>query len=102
MSDVSHRKQEERSLRMHRLIAERYRRSPSEVVRFGLNNLARWRQTGVYCEDFVIWEDILNTGDRRILDILEGTGEEAVRLRQSSPFAGLISEEVRRQILASE
>ena len=90
-----------RSLRMHRIVAERYRETPADVIRFGLENLKRWQQRGVDCDDFRIWEGILSSAPQRLLQILSGSSEEAVRLRQSSPFAGLIPEESRQQILAT-
>lgn len=96
-----HQLHEMRSLRMHRMVSERYREAPSDVIRFGLENLKRWQKRGVDCDDFQIWEEILRSGPHRLCEILCGTSEEAVRLRQSSPFAGLIPEESRHQILAS-
>lgn len=48
-----------RSLRMHQLVADRYKENPAEVVRFGLMNLKRWQQNGVDCDDFVTWEEVL-------------------------------------------
>lgn len=84
---------------MHRIVEERYRDAPADVIRFGLANLKRWKQSGVDCDDFRIWEEILRFVPQRLPDILSGSSEEAVRLRQSSPFAGLIPEESRQQIL---
>ena len=84
---------------MHRLIVKRYQESPAEVIRFGLENLERWQQSGVDCDDFRIWEEILRLAPQRLPEILSGASEEAVRLRQSSPFAGLIPEVSRKQIL---
>lgn len=94
----SHQNHEVRSLRMHRIVAERYRESPAEVIRFGLENLKRWQQRGVNCDDFRVWEEILRSSSQRLPDILLGSGEEAVRLRQSSPFAGLVEEQSRKEI----
>jgi len=99
--ESSHRKHEERSLLMHRLVAERLRRSPREVVCFALDNLQRWRLKGVDCDDFAVWERLLQSSPERILQTIEGEDEEAVRLRQSSPFAGLVPEDDRRRILAT-
>ena len=96
-----HQLHERRSLRLHRWVAERYQEAPQDVIRFGLENLTRWHQRGVVCDDFGIWEKILRSVPHRLPEILCGSGEEAVRLRQSSPFAGLIPEEIRHQILAT-
>lgn len=86
---------------MHRIVEERYRETPAVVIRFGLENLKRWQQRGVDCDDFRIWEEILRLTPHRLPEILSGSGEEAVRLRQSSPFAGLIPDESRQKILAA-
>ena len=86
---------------MHRLVAERYRRDPAFVIRFALENLERWREGGVDCDDFLVWEEILGDRRRDLPQVLTGNSEEAIRLRQSSLFAGLIPEEDRRRILAS-
>ena len=87
---------------MHRMVAERYAETPTAVIQFGLENLSRWQQRGVECNDFRLWEEILRDHPQRLGEILCGSGEEAVRMRQSSPFAGLIPEETRRHILASQ
>jgi hypothetical protein len=97
---LDHQLQEIRSLRMHGIVAEIYRQDSDYVVRFGLENLKRWQRSGVDCEDFQLWREILELAPERLPDILSGKGEEAVRLRQSSPFAGLVPEESRRKILA--
>jgi hypothetical protein len=97
---LDHQLQEIRSLRMHGIVAEIYRQDSDYVVRFGLENLKRWQRSGVDCEDFQLWREILELAPERLPAILSGKGEEAVRLRQSSPFAGLVPEESRRKILA--
>jgi hypothetical protein len=92
---------EKRSLRMHRMVAESLRRDPAAVTRFGAENLSRWQLAGVECDDFGIWEKLLSGPTDDIIAVLTGTGEEATRLRQSSPFAGLIPEADRKGIFAS-
>lgn len=99
--DNSHRKHEQRSLLMHSLVGQRLRRSPAETIRFALDNLQRWRQKGVECDDFAVWERLLQSEPERILQTLEGEDEEAVRLRQSSPFVGLVPESDRQRIFAA-
>lgn len=98
----NHQLHEARSLQMHRMVAERFYQEPAAVVQFGLNNLERWRRRGVDCDDFTVWTNLLDGPPHGIIQALTSVSEEAVRLRQSSPFAGLIPEETRRQILASQ
>jgi len=98
---MGHQVQESHSPRMHGMVAEVFQQDPDYVVRFGLENIKRWQQGGVECGDFRLWRDLLESSPERLPDILLGTNEEAVRLRQSSPFAGLVPEESRRRILAT-
>lgn len=86
---------------MHRIVEERYLENPDDVVRFGLENLKRWKQRVVECDDFRIWEEILRKVPQRIPEILGGLGEKAVRPRQSSPFGDFVREESRQQILTT-
>jgi len=97
----THQLHETRSLRMHRMVAELFSQKPAEVIQFGLKNLERWQLQGVDCADFKVWTNLLFTPSFGLVEALTGGSEEAIRLRQSSPFAGLIPEEARRQIVAS-
>ncbi len=90
-----------KSLEMHRRVAERFRKDPGGVARFGLSNIKRWRDRGVDCEDFYTWENLLEGTSDRVIEVLLSPLEQAVRLRQSSPFAGLIPEDERKTILMS-
>ena len=85
---------------MHRIVVEHFQENPIKIIEFGLNNLQRWRKKGVSCDDFEIWEEILRFSPQRLPEILSSTNEESIRLRQSSPFAGLVPEKSRQKILA--
>lgn len=98
---TGHQVHEIRSLRMHQIVEDLYQENPDGVIRFGLGNLKRWQQRGVDCDDFQIWEEVLRFSPQRLPEILTGSGEEATRLRQSSPFAGLVPEDSRQKILAT-
>lgn len=99
--DPNHTLHERRSLAMHRMVAERFRQDPEIVIRFGLQNLKRWHQQGVDCSDYGVWKNLLLQHPDKLTAVLTGRNEEAVRLRQSSPFAGLIPESDRRRIFAT-
>ena len=86
---------------MHRIVRRKLEQSPGDVVRHGLENLQRWRRQGVECEDFDVWENLLTNGLDRLRVLLEENSAEAVRLRQSSPFAGLVPESERLAIVES-
>ncbi len=95
----SHRLQEARSLVMHVLIAEKMLRDPA-LVEHARRNLRRWktRDAGDLPEGLRQWERILERPTTEIASIMTEPSERAAELRQSSPFAGLLSTEQRRRI----
>ena len=59
-----------------------------------LANLHRWKQHGVWGGAYEEWRDIaLDNDDGRLFAVMLGRDEEAVRLRQSAPFVGLLPKE---------
>lgn len=96
-----HRKHELRSLAMHRRIAEELAERPDWVIHIALENIARWKANGVECADLDVWEEILHQPPETILKTLTGTDETSTRLRQSSPFPGIISQAERSEIFAA-
>lgn len=81
------------------MVADRLRQDPDFVTRFAMQNLDRWREHGVDCADHRLWRKLLLGEPGKLVSMLIETTEEAIRLRQSSPFAGLIPESDRRRIL---
>jgi antitoxin component of MazEF toxin-antitoxin module len=63
-----------------------------------LANLHRWRARGVWGHAYEEWQDIaLGRDDGQLFAAMLGRDEDAVRLRQSAPFVGLLpKDEVRR------
>lgn len=90
-----HRRREMQSLAMHRRIAELLMRDPEAVIGKAVRNLHEWmtdRQDSGSGTVFQEWLDFLNhTPPREIAELIVSESEEAVRLRQSSPFAGVLS-----------
>ncbi len=72
--------------------------SPSRIRGQILANLHRWKGQGVWATAYDAWQDIALSGDDgRLLAAMLGRDEEAIRLRQSMPYVGLLSRsEVRR------
>ena len=95
-----HRLIDERSLAMHRLIAEKLRANPALAERAAAN-AGRWLETcapgarGALLE----WQRLLGGPREALLALLESPGERATQLRQSSPFAGALSADERNRIL---
>lgn len=63
-----------------------------------LANLHRWKERGVWGGAYEEWRGIASSDDDgELYAAMLGRGEEAVRLRQSAPFVGLLpKEEIRR------
>jgi antitoxin component of MazEF toxin-antitoxin module len=63
-----------------------------------LANLERWRRRGAWVSAYDEWRRIARTDDDGVLfAAMLGRDEEAMRLRQSMPYVGMLSEaEVRR------
>ena len=99
---MDHRKIEERSLALHREIAIKIRENPSLLldVRLRLEDAVGSERHSESVKDALReWLDILDQKlVSEILELLTDPGEEATRLRQSSPFAGILSEAERRRV----
>jgi hypothetical protein len=95
----SHQWIEERSLALHEAVAARLEAQP-ELVRVARANLERWlRERSVPA--LREWQVLLERAPlAEILMILRSPTETAARLRQSSPFAGLLTPAERQAILS--
>jgi hypothetical protein len=94
----AHRIGEERSLALHRLIAERIRSEPG-LVNEALERIERWRESGTLCDWYARrWRELL-AGDRdELLRTLVDPGEASRELRQTTPFAGVIDARTRWRV----
>ena len=96
----SHATIDARSLAFGRAVAARLRDDPALTER-GRSTIARWLTT---CSPQVMpalleWEVALKGPLSEVLDLLTNTNERATRLRQSNPFAGLLTQRERSAIL---
>ena len=86
-----------RSLALHRLIARKLEEEPRGVIALARANLDRWqahREIPVYRE----WSHWLHKDVSLLARLLRSPSHEATRLRQSSPFAGVLTELERAKI----
>lgn len=95
----SHRLLEARSLAMHAVIAEKIERDPN-LLKIAHENLKRWRarwenQTPAWHQE---WSGIMKRPWSEIAAIMTEPSAEGARLRQSTPFAGVLSTIERRRI----
>jgi hypothetical protein len=100
---VRHRKLEERSLALHREIAQRVRSNPDLLssVRERLSKDIRSGRFSISLIDAMQeWLDLLDSSSvEQLLELLVDEGGNGRRLRQSTPFAGILTQEERRRIL---
>jgi hypothetical protein len=100
---VRHRKLEERSLALHREIAQRIRSNPDLLssVRERLSKDIRSGRFSISLTDAMQeWLDLLDSSSvEQLPELLVDEGENGRRLRQSTPFAGILTKEERRRIL---
>ena len=95
----SHRLLEVRSLAMHAVIARKIERDPA-LLAIAHRNVerwsARWKESApAWLEE---WRELLSRPWQEVAALITESGERASRLRQSSPFAGVLSNEERWRI----
>ena len=86
------------NLMLHRVVAEKLRKNPPFILQFAKNNLDRWAKKN---NSFALleWREIIeNLTLEEIIEIISTDTDEGQRLRSSSPFAGVLSEEEREKI----
>src|ERR1700722_1523159 len=68
--------------------------TPREIRAQMLANLHRWKKQGTWGPAYIEWENIAQSDDDGMLfSVMLGRDENAVRLRQSMPFVGLLSQD---------
>lgn len=93
------------ALAYHRVVAERLRTAPDQTLQHARNNLAAWITQGDLSVNALLalreWESLLNQPNMaQLMAILTEESDEGQRLRQSTPFAGVLPAEERLRILA--
>jgi hypothetical protein len=85
-----HRRIDQRSLEMHRAIADKLRADPS-LIEIALDNLNRWSQTATRSQPYWdAWREILTRPLPVVLKLLVEESEHMTAMRQASPFAGVL------------
>jgi hypothetical protein len=88
----------QRHLALGALIAEKVRADPDRLLALGRRQLARMcaRPDAVRARPWLDeWEVRLATGPEAVIDILTDPGEHGHDMRQTAPFAGVLSNEER-------
>lgn len=91
---MSHELTDAVSLELGRCVAARLRECP-ELLRIAHENLARWSCLNAdalsLLRCYAEWQNILQRPLEEICEVLSSDGEESQRLRQNSPFAGVLT-----------
>ncbi|MBI5582294.1 MAG: hypothetical protein HY892_00570 [Deltaproteobacteria bacterium] len=96
----THQQIEERSILLHRAVANRISENP-DFLDIARTNLRRWIEQGGARPYWAEWEAKLAGPLDALLAFLVSPSEEARRLRQSSPFCGILTPRERWKIYES-
>jgi transcriptional regulator with XRE-family HTH domain len=92
--------EERRSLMISAAVAVKLREDPVPVMAKARQNIEKMRSIGPGEQHWVnVWESVLALGVGHIEALLTSTDQFARDLRQSSPFAGVLSVDERRGVL---
>jgi hypothetical protein len=73
-----------------------------KIRRQSLENMAHWKAKGTWCSAYDEWTKLLTSGtDAEIAAVMTGQDQNSNRLRQSSPYAGLLDQKTLENILAT-
>jgi len=94
-SRVNHESIDQRSLALEQAVVSRLREDPSLIAK-AKENLTRWlkqnNESPSLCRCYLEWIDILeNRSQEDIECLMLSTDEESTRLRQNSPFVGILT-----------
>lgn len=77
--------------------------APQDVIDRAFASIARWkgehRSDGVTVHYLEAWEEILAQGLDVVMETIVSSSAEACELRQNTPFAGVLDDATRRQVL---
>lgn len=95
--------EQRKSLWLHRAVVGALAQDPDGVLTTARENIAAWKRihradgrAAGYLEE---WARILDSGIDDVVKVLTSTSPYAVELRQNSPFAGGLSDDVRQRVL---
>src|SRR5262249_3555319 len=93
-----------KALWLHRAIAGRLVRHPDRTLAKARANLGRLKE--VHTHEMAArwldrWQVVLDSGTEAVLEALTSRAPYAIELRQNSPFAGVLTEAERRDVLAA-
>lgn len=102
MNDAAtgHQRIDQRSLALHRAIADKLRRDPS-LIQVALANIDRWSLQNSRSQPYWdAWRELLRGPLDVLLPLLVQESDRMTVLRQATPFAGILSPQERWAIYA--
>jgi hypothetical protein len=98
---TGHKRIDQRSLALHRAIADKLRDNPA-LLEIARSNLDRWSVTNSRSQPYWdAWREILNRPLEEILALLVEDSERMTAMRQATPFAGVLDPRERWAIYES-
>lgn len=98
-------REQERSLWLHRALLTNLLTDPDATLRKARESLDIWqgkhRETGMTAHWMRLRRETLDGGVGAVAEVLTSHSQRAVELRQNSPFAGVVDQAVRAQVLNS-
>ncbi|MBB5831915.1 hypothetical protein [Brachybacterium aquaticum] len=98
-------RERQKSLWLHRAVLERLRSDPESILGRARANLEAWHgvhRPGGMAERYLAqWREIIDGSIDGVVDVLVGTDPRSCELRKTTPFAGVLTDEERRQVLAA-
>jgi hypothetical protein len=86
-----HQRLDQRSLALHRAIADKLRADPA-LLGVAYDNLDRWSQQKGRSQPYLdAWREILNRPLEEILALMVEESERMTAMRQANPFAGILT-----------
>ena len=96
-SALTHEKLDELKRSIALAVVRRF--TPREIRAQSLANLHRWKKQGAWVSAYDEWRELVERGDDGALfAMMLGRDENAVRLRQSMPYVGLLSQDEVRKL----
>jgi excisionase family DNA binding protein len=96
-------REQEKSLWLHRALLGPLMRDPQGVLEAARQNLRRWsgvhRSDGMSASYLGQWSQVLDDGVDDVVRVLTSMDDRSSELRQNSPFAGVLPDAERRQVL---
>lgn len=100
--DSAHSRRDDEKLRLHQLVARELERDPQRVLSIARENLRRWLASADGVPNYLEWMEILRTQTPdQVAESIVSDSEEGRRLRQSTPFVGVISCKERDAVLGT-